>query len=163
MNAIAIGADQAGFDLKEKLKDFLIGLHVEVDDYGVFGAEPEFYSNTAVKVAQAIADGRYQRGILVCGTGVRMAISADKVSGVKAMVCHDLNSLERALKNDPFQIMVLGARIVGEELAKGLMEAWLKLADTEATAIGNDNIQGLPKCRERLSEGQSHPGVGISP
>ena len=125
MSSIAIGSDEAGFCLKEKIKEFLKNLNVEVTDYGVYDTKPVLYPDIAVKVAQAIADGKHERGILICGTGIGMAITANKVSGVRAAVCHDPYSAERARKSNDAQIMALGARIIGEELAKLLVTVWL--------------------------------------
>lgn len=126
MIPIAIGADEAGDDLKEKLKEYLKGLNLAVADYGVFDSEPVFYPNIALKVAQAIMAGKHERGILICGTGIGMAISANKVSGIRAAVCHDLSSVDWARNHYHAQIIALGARITGEEPAKLLVSAWLR-------------------------------------
>ncbi len=125
MIPIAIGADEAGDDLKEKLKEYLKGLNLAVTDYGVFDTEPVFYPNIARKVAQAIIAGKHERGILICGTGIGMAISANKVPGIRAAVCHDLSSVEWARNHYNAQVIALGARIIGEESAKSLVSAWL--------------------------------------
>ncbi len=127
MIPIAIGADEAGDDLKEKLKEYLKGLNLAFADYGVFEGEPVFYPNIALKVAQAIMDGKHERGILICGTGIGMAISANKVSGIRAAVCHDLSSVDWARNQYHAQIIALGARITGEEPAKLLISAWLEV------------------------------------
>lgn len=95
-------------------------------DYGVYDTNPVLYPDIAVKVAQAVAAGKHSRGILVCGTGIGMAITANKVPGIRAAVCHDPYSAERAMKSNNAQIMTLGARVVGEELAKMLVSIWLK-------------------------------------
>ena len=125
MSSIAIGADEAGFDLKEKIGAFLKAIGMEVTDYGVYDTRPVLYPDIAVRVARAIADRTHERGILVCGTGIGMAIAANKVPGVRAAVCHDPYSAERARKSNDAQIMALGARVVGEELAKSLVAIWL--------------------------------------
>jgi ribose 5-phosphate isomerase B len=123
---LAIGCDEAGFDLKEKLKEYLKGLGQEVQDYGAYDTRPVLYPDIAVKVAEAILSGKYERGILICGTGIGMAIAANKVPGIRAAVCHDSYSAERARKSNDAQIIALGARIIGEELAKNLIATWLK-------------------------------------
>lgn len=123
--SIAIGCDEAGFVLKESIKNFLIKRGYEVEDYGVYNTEPVLYPDIAVKVARAIADGRNDRGVLICGTGIGMAITANKVPGIRAAVCHDPYSAERSRKSNNAQIIALGARIVGEELAKSLIATWL--------------------------------------
>ena len=126
MLKIVIGCDEAGFHLKEKVKEYLITLGRVVDDFGVYNTEPVLYPDVAVKVAQAIAAGTYARGILICGTGIGMAIAANKVPGVRAAVCHDPFSAERSRKSNDAQIMAMGARVIGEELAKTLITVWLK-------------------------------------
>ena len=125
MISIAIGTDEEGFDLKIKIMEFLKSKSTAITDYGVFDAEPAFYQGIAVRVAQAIRDGKHERGILICGTGIGMAITANKVPGIRAAVCHDPYSAERARKNYDAQIIALGARIIGEELPKLLLAAWL--------------------------------------
>jgi ribose 5-phosphate isomerase B len=124
--AIAIGADEAGFELKEKLIGYLKEKGVEVNDFGVYDTKPVLYPDIAVAVARAIVDGQHERGILICGTGIGMAITANKVPGIRAAVCHDPYSAERARKSNNAQIMTLGARIIGTELAKLLVDTWLK-------------------------------------
>jgi ribose 5-phosphate isomerase B len=126
MAAIAIGSDEAGFGLKEKINEYLTEKGVEVTDYGVYDIQPVLYPDIAVKVAQAVADGKHERGILICGTGIGMAITANKVPGIRAAVCHDVYSAERARKSNNTQIMTLGARVIGAELAKLLVDTWLK-------------------------------------
>lgn len=123
--SIALGCDEAGFELKEKIKKHLEGMNIEVEDYGVYNTEPVLYPDIAVKVAKAIVEGKHDRGILVCGTGIGMAITANKVPGIRAAVCHDPYSAERARKSNDAQIIAFGARIIGEELAKLLVSTWL--------------------------------------
>ncbi|MGA2642193.1 MAG: ribose 5-phosphate isomerase B [Spirochaetia bacterium] len=123
---VAIGADDAAFDLKEILKSHLAEKGVEVVDYGAFDKSPSLYPDIAVKVAEAIAEGRHERGILMCGTGLGMAITANKVPGIRAATCHDTYSAERARKSNDAQILTMGARVIGPELAKTIVDAWLK-------------------------------------
>ena len=123
---IAIGADEAAYDLKETLKAWLAGKGVDVVDYGAFDKSPVLYPDIAVKVAEAIAEGKHPRGILMCGTGIGMAITANKVPGVRAATCHDTYSAERARKSNDAQILTMGARVIGPELAKTIVDAWLK-------------------------------------
>jgi ribose 5-phosphate isomerase B len=124
--SIALGCDQNALRLKELLKDHLASLGQEVEDYGVSTNDPVDYPDIALKVAEAIAQGRHSRGILVCGTGIGMAIAANKVPGVYAATCHDPYSAERARKSNNAQIMTMGAQIVGPELAKTLVTIWLR-------------------------------------
>jgi ribose 5-phosphate isomerase B len=123
---IAIGADDAAFELKGKIVDYLKTKGIPVEDYGVNHPDPSvFYPDVALVVAQAVAAGKHERGILMCGTGIGVAITANKVPGIRAAVCHDPYSAERSRKSNDCQIMTLGARIVGEELAKSLIDTWL--------------------------------------
>lgn len=123
---IAVGSDNPGYKLKEFIKKVLEENNVEYTDAGVFNEEPADYPDIAEKVANMIASGDYERGILVCGTGIGMAIAANKVEGIRAAVCHDMYSAERARKSNDAQIMALGALVVGEALARGLVEVWLR-------------------------------------
>ncbi|WP_273320439.1 ribose 5-phosphate isomerase B [Vallitalea guaymasensis] len=141
--SIVIGCDEAAYELKEKIKEYLKEIGQEVEDYGVYDNEPVLYPDMAVKVAKAVKDGKFQRGILICGTGIGMAITANKVPGIRAAVCHDPYSAERARKSNNAQIMAMGARVIGAELAKQLVSIWL---DSEFQYGGS-----LPKV-ERISE-----------
>ena len=125
---IGIGCDEAAFELKELLKQFLseqIQVVVALEDYGVYSRDPVDYPDIAIQVAEAVADGRCDRGILLCGTGLGMAIAANKVPGVRAATCHDAYSAERAQRSNNAQIITLGARVVGPELAKVVVATWL--------------------------------------
>ena len=123
---VAIGADEAAFDLKETLKAWLTARGVDVVDYGTFDKSPVLYPDIAIKVAEAVAHGRHERGILMCGTGIGMAITANKVPGIRAATCHDTYSAERARKSNDAQILTMGARVIGPELAKTIVDAWLR-------------------------------------
>lgn len=124
---LALGADNAGVDLKNRIKESLAGDHrVEVVDYGVAHAGDETaYPHIGLRVAQAIADGEARRGLLVCGTGIGMAIAANKVAGVRATVAHDSYSVERSVLSNNCQVLTLGARVIGPELAMRLVREWL--------------------------------------
>ena len=123
---VALGSDEAAFALKEIIKGHLEALKIDVTDYGVFDTRPSLYPEIAVKVAVAISEGRHERGILMCGTGLGMAIAANKVPGIRAATCHDTYSAERARKSNNAQILTMGARVIGPELAKTIVDAWLK-------------------------------------
>lgn len=122
---IAIGSDHLGLELKNIIRDFLKKKETEFKDFGTMSKEPIDYPDIAEKVAKAVAKGEYDRGILICGTGIGMAIAANKVRGIRAAVCHDLYSAERSRKSNNAQIMTMGALIIGLELAKKLVEVWL--------------------------------------
>lgn len=122
---LIVGSDEAAYDFKEKIKEYLTSEGYEVVDKGTYDGQPVLYPDIAVKVAQAVANGEADRGILMCGTGIGMSISANKVPGIRAAVCHDCYSAERARKSNNAQIMCMGARVIGIELAKQLADIWL--------------------------------------
>jgi ribose 5-phosphate isomerase B len=122
---IALGCDEAAYNLKETVRSYLEKQGHTVKDYGVYDTEPSLYPNIALEVSNAVADGQHERAILMCGTGIGMAITANKVPGIRAAVCHDCYSAERARKSNDCQVMALGARVVGEEYAKRLVDTWL--------------------------------------
>ncbi len=123
--AIAIGCDEAAFALKETLKRALQDQGHSIQDYGTRDGETAAYPDIAFAVAEAVAAGRHDRAVLLCGTGIGMAISANKVAGVRAAQCHDTYSAERARKSNDAQVLCLGARVVGPELAKAILAAWM--------------------------------------
>ncbi len=122
---LIIGCDEAAYSLKMVIIDHLKEKGYEVDDFGAEKGEVVLYPDVAYKVADQIAAGNYERGILLCGTGIGMSICANKVPGVRAAVCHDPFSTERARKSNNAQIMCMGERVVGVELAKYLVDIWL--------------------------------------
>ncbi len=132
---IAVGCDEAAFELKEAIKQYLEAEGVEVSDFGTHDASPVPYPKIAFQVAEAVADGRFERAILVCGTGIGMAICANKVPGVRAALCHDAYSAERARKSNDAQVLTMGARVIGPELAKTIVRTWLQ-ADFEPERSG---------------------------
>lgn len=122
---IAIGCDEAGCGLKHIIIDLLQKEGIEVTDEGCQDDEVVLYPNIAERVANIVADGEADRGILICGTGIGMAMAANKVKGIRAAVCHDPFSTERSRKSNDAQIMCMGARVIGPELAKMLVKLWL--------------------------------------
>jgi ribose 5-phosphate isomerase B len=124
---VAIGSDDAGFPLKEVIRTHLEERGVEVHDFGVRTPEPSDvdYPDVARDVAEAVAAGQEERAILVCGTGIGMAITANKVPGVRAAQAHDVYSAERARKSNDAQVLAMGARVIGPELAKSIVDAFL--------------------------------------
>ena len=123
---VAIGSDEAGYRLKGVLIALLAEEGQEVVDFGCHSEEPVDYPDVAFEVAQAVADGRHDRAILICGTGIGMSIAANKVPGVRAAQAHDPYSAERARKSNDAQVLALGARVIGPELAKSIVRAWLQ-------------------------------------
>ncbi len=126
MNSIAIGCDDAAVNFKEEIIEYIALKGYQCDDFGVSKDEHTVYPDIALAVAKAIQSGRYERGILICGTGIGMSIVANKVGGVRAALCHDVYSAERARKSNNAQIITMGARVIGIELAKKIIDAWLQ-------------------------------------
>ena len=122
---IAIGCDEAGCGLKHIIIDLLQKEGIELTDEVCRDDEVVLYPNIAERVANIVADGEADRGILICGTGIGMAMAANKVKGIRAAVCHDPFSTERSRKSNDAQIMCMGARVIGPELAKMLVKLWL--------------------------------------
>jgi ribose 5-phosphate isomerase B len=123
---LAIGCDEAACALKETLKAHLAAQGLEVTDFGTHDDQPVLYPDIAFAVAQGVAAGDFERAVLLCGTGIGMAISANKVPGIRAAQCHDTYSAERASRSNDAQIITLGARVVGPELAKAIVDAFIK-------------------------------------
>jgi ribose 5-phosphate isomerase B len=122
MKKIAIGCDPNAAGLKEVVKQHLTDLGYEYEDYG---SEDPIYANVAIKVAEQVAAGVHERGILICGTGIGMCITANKVSGIYAALCSDAYSTERSIKSNNANIMTLGSQVTGSELAKSLVTIWM--------------------------------------
>lgn len=122
---IAIGADHHGFRLKEAIKAHLESLGHEVRDFGIDSEDPTDYPDIAESVARAVADGQVERAVLCCGTGLGMAITANKVPGVRAGTVADPYSAERLVKSNNAQVLCLGGRVVGAEVAKLLVDHFI--------------------------------------
>jgi len=123
---LAIGCDEAAFELKQLLKMHLETLGHSVDDFGTHAPnETVMYCDTAFGVAEQVAAGVYSRAILLCGTGIGVCIAANKVPGVRAAQAHDTYSATRARKSNDAQILCLGARVIGPELARSIVDAWM--------------------------------------
>lgn len=122
---IAVGADLNGFEMKEVVKRHLEDLGHEVRDFGVERAEDVDYPDVAEPVARAVASGEVERAVLVCGTGLGMAIVANKVPGVRAAPVTDPYSAERAIKSNNAQVLCLGGKVIGPEVAKLLVDHWI--------------------------------------
>jgi ribose 5-phosphate isomerase B len=122
---IALGADHAGFALKEALKAWLIDHGYQVLDYGTHSPESVDYPDYAAKVAEAVADRKVERGVLVCGTGIGMAIAANKVSGVRAALCSDLFTARMSREHNDANVLTLGGRLMGQEMAVDILNMWL--------------------------------------
>ena|SRR6266550_438423 len=122
---IAVGSDHHGFQMKEQVKAHLIALGHEVDDHGCHSTDEVDYPDVAVSVAEGVAAGQTERAVLVCGTGLGMAIAACKIPGVRAAAVADPYSAERLQKSNNAQVLCLGAKVVGPEVATMLLDVWL--------------------------------------
>lgn len=140
---IAIGCDDAAYNLKIELINYLESLGIECDDFGAGAGDTTLYPNVAEKVALAVAEGKYERAILTCGTGIGMCITANKIPGIRAAVCHDVFSAERSRKSNDAQIICFGERVIGVELAKSLLKTWL-----ECDFAGGGSTPKLEKMKE---------------
>ncbi len=130
MKKVAIGCDPNAAEQKEIIKKLLSDLGYEYED---FGSPDPIYANVAIKVAEAVATGKHDRGILMCGTGIGMSIAANKVHGAFAALCTDVYSTERSILSNNANIMCLGAFTTGIELMKYLVKIWLSLKWQEGT------------------------------
>ena len=149
----AIGSDDAGFRLKQELKNYQEADGHEVKDYGCDSPDPVDYPDVALSVAKAVARGEHDRAILVCGTGIGMAITANKVPGVYATVAHDPYSAAKARTSNNTQILALDARVIAAELATTLVEIWLRSefgAGASARKVGK-----IEQAEQELGGGKS--------
>jgi ribose 5-phosphate isomerase B len=130
---IVIGSDHAGFALKSAVGDAIRGLGHELLDVGAFNENPCDYPDIAELVARAVADGKSERGVLIDGSGVGMVIAANKIPGTRAAACHDTCSAHQGVEHDNMNVLVIGARIVGSNLAVDLVKCYLSANFTNET------------------------------
>lgn len=122
---VALASDHAGFALKEELKSEILEMGLECLDLGTDSLESVDYPDFGRAVADALVEGRAERGVLVCGTGIGISIAANRVAGVRAAVCHDATTARLAREHNDANVLALGARIVGGEVAKDCLHAFL--------------------------------------
>ena len=127
---LAIGADHAGFPLKQELAPFLEGLGHSVLDLGTYSTEPVDYPDYAEAVGLAVLDGRAERAVLICGSGVGASVAANKLPGIRAGIAHDCYSAHQGVEHDNMNVLVLGSRVIGVELAKDLAATFVKAVFT---------------------------------
>jgi ribose 5-phosphate isomerase B len=125
MRVIALGADHAGFPLKEDLKAWLTAQGHHVLDFGTHSSDAVDYPDYAARVAGAVGAGVAERGVLVCGTGIGMAIAANKVAGARAASCGDTDAARLSREHNDTNILTLGARVLAADTAKAVLETWL--------------------------------------
>ena len=119
-----IGSDHAGFALKVTLAKFLRDLGDEVIDVGTYNTDPVDYPDYAEAVGKAVLDGRADRGVLICGSGVGASVAANKLRGIRAGLCHDTYSAHQGVEHDDMNILVLGSRVIGLALAQEIVSAY---------------------------------------
>lgn len=148
---IALGADHAGFPLKEELARELSAQGHDVRDLGTASAEPVDYPDFAEAVGLAVVEGRVERGIVLCGSGVGASVAANKVPGVRAALCADLYTARMSREHNDANVLVLGGRLMGADMAADILQAWLetdfaagrharrvaKIADVESRHAGD--------------------------
>ncbi len=122
---IVVGSDHAGFPLKQEITGLLRDLGHEVLDVGTHSTAPVDYPDSAEAVGRAVADGRAEKGVLICGSGVGASVAANKVKGVRAAICHDVYSAHQGVEHDDMNVLVLGGRIIGPALAAELVRAYV--------------------------------------
>jgi ribose 5-phosphate isomerase B len=122
---VAVGADHAGYKLKDEVADALKKSGHDVLDLGTSGPASVDYPDFAQAVGEAVLDGRVERGIVICGSGVGASVAANKLKGIRAAVCHDHYSAAQGVEHDDMNVLVLGARVIGTALAQDLVQAFL--------------------------------------
>jgi len=123
---VAVWSDHAGFTLKQEVAESLRKEGYDVVDVGTNSTAPVDYPDYAEKVALAVKDGRAERAVLICGSGVGACVAANKVPGIRAAICHDAYSAHQGVEHDDMNVLVLGGRIIGPALAHELVEAFVK-------------------------------------
>ncbi len=122
---IAIGCDHAGLELKNEIIKLLSGLNIDCIDYGTNTPESVDYPDFGEKVSGAVSSGEIERGILICGTGIGMSIVANKFPGIRASLCNDLFTAQMSRRHNDANVLVIGGRIVGKDLAKEIVKTWV--------------------------------------
>lgn len=125
---VAIGSDHGGYLLKQQVIEYLEEANIEYKDFGTKSQDSVDYPDFAGPVAESVGSGEYERGILICGTGIGMSISANKVTGVRAALCHDCFSARATRQHNNSNVLCMGERVIGRELAMEIVKIWL---DTE--------------------------------
>jgi RpiB/LacA/LacB family sugar-phosphate isomerase len=146
---IALAADHAGFELKEKIAGYLKAKGFEVMDLGTHDEEPVDYPDFARAIGKVLQEEKAERGILICGSGVGACVAANKMANVRAGLCHDTYSAHQGVEHDDINVLCLGARVIGEELARELVSAFLAASFT-----------GEERHRRRLDKIKAMEGEG---
>jgi ribose 5-phosphate isomerase B len=129
---IAIGADHGGYTLKEEIKAYLVSKGYEVTDFGTYSSDSVDYNEIATTVSEKVASNEFERGILVCGTGIGMSIMANKVKGIRCALTHDLFTAKATREHNNTNVLALGGRVIGPGLAIEIASVWLETDFSEA-------------------------------
>ena len=154
---LAIGCDHGGFKLKEEIKKMLLEKDYNLKDFGTFSEDSVDYPDIARELAGAVRDGKYDRGILICGTGIGIGIAANKLEGIRAALCHDTFSARASREHNDANILTMGERVIGPGLARDIVNIWLetnfaggrhakrvqKITDIEKSDRGITHQEGL--------------------
>ena len=138
--SIAVGADHAGWTLKESLKAWLIERGHDVIDFGTHSPDSVDYPDYAAQVGESVAVGKVERGVLVCGTGLGMAIAANKIPGVRAVACNDVLAARMSREHNDANVLAVGGRLLGREAALEILGTWL-----ETRFAGGRHVQRVDK------------------
>ena len=153
---IAIGCDEAAGSMKDAIKAMLQAQGHEVTDFGTHDNQPVLYPDIAIAVAESVSRGESERAVLFCGTGIGVAMSANKVPGIRAAQCHDTYSAERAALSNNAQIITLGARVVGLELAKSVVNSFMA-AQYVSGPRSQPKLDALARYEDKQSPGAKAP------
>ena len=160
VSTIALGADHAGFQVKEAIKGWLIEHGYQVVDHGTHSTESVDYPDYGAQVALAVADRKVERGVLVCGTGIGMTITANKVPGIRAALCSDLYTARMSREHNDANVLALGGRLMGPEMALDILRMWLATdfaGDRHRRRI--DKIAELERRHATPDEDAGHHGL----
>ena len=152
---LAIGSDHAGFHLKRQLADLLDRWGHDVIDLGTHDSAPADYPDQAEAVGQTVLDGRAERGVVICGSGVGASVAANKLPGIRAGLCHDLYSARQGVEHDDMNVLVLGARVIDPDAAVELVRAFLRAAFSKEAR----HLRRVEKIG--LLESRYHSGHGV--
>ena len=156
---VALGGDHAGFELKQDLIAYVENLGLDVVNLGTNSGDPVDYPDYAEAVGRAILADEADRGILICGSGVGAAVAANKLPGIRAGLCHDTYSAHQGVEHDDMNVLVLGARVIGKELARELVQAYLgaRFTSGERHRRRLDKIRSIEARYAATAEGSSEP------
>lgn len=140
---IAIASDHGGFDLKSYVVKYLSDNGFQFEDLGTFNTDSVDYPDYAVKVAEGVAQGRYEKGIVICGTGIGISIAANKIHGIRAALCTDSYMARMSREHNDANVLALGGRVIGPELALDIVKTWL-----ETEFLGGKHKRRIDKIAE---------------